>query len=386
VLESVAETPRLKIMMRTKDSTRAAWRALLVALSLAALFSCQKSVPSQTNNSNASALPPVVATVNGRPIQTRLYEMYLRNGQEALGIDPTSEEGRRKLELLKEGIVSELIDRTLIAQEAERRGLSIPPEKLSEAERKAIAQFGGDEKYDKYLNEHNLTRAEYAEVVKTEIYGGLMREELSKGLKVSDEEVKAYYEAHSTDADMQQPERVKASHILIAARPNLIKQEIEREKGLTGEALDRAVREEMERRRGRAEELRRKASSGADFAALAKENSDDPSSREQGGDLGSFTRDSHPRAFDEAAFALRPGTVSSVVQTDFGFHVIKVSAHEPARARTLQEAKEEISQRLKAQREAVELTDFLKQTRRRATVRISEPFRFGKLKDEFPAM
>jgi parvulin-like peptidyl-prolyl isomerase len=373
-------------MMRSKDHTRAAWRALLFGLSLAAVVSCQKSAPSQTGNANASGLPAVVATVNGRPIQTRLYEMYLKNGQEALGIDPTSEEGRRKLELLKEGIVSELIDRTLLAQEAERRGLSITPEKLSEAERKTIAQFGGEEKYDKYLNEHHLTRAEYADVVKTEIYGGLMREELSKGLTVSDEEVKAYYEAHRNDTDMQQAERVKASHILIAARPNLIKQEIEREKGLTGEALNRAVREEMERRRARAEELRRKASAGADFATLAKENSDDPSSREQGGDLGSFTRDSHPRAFDEAAFALRPGTVSGVVQTDFGYHVIKVSSHEPARSRTLQEATEEISQRLKAQREAVKLTDFLKETRRRATVRISEPFRFGKLKDEFPAM
>lgn len=384
MLESF-QLSRPRIMMRTKDSTSAPWRALLLALLLASLIACQRSAPSQTN-ANASALPPVVATVNGRAIQSRLYEMYLRNGQEALGIDPTSEEGRRKLELLKEGIVSELIDRTLIAQEAERRGLAIAPEKLADAERKTIAQFGGDEKYDKYLAQHRLTRDEYRDVIKTEIYGGLMREELSKGLTVSGEEVKAYYLAHRTDPDMQQPERVKASHILIAARPNLIKQDVEREKGLSGEALNRAVREEMERRRTRAEELRRKAAGGADFATLARENSDDPSSREQGGDLGSFTRDSHPRAFDDAAFALKPGTVSGVVQTDFGYHVIKLFSHEPARAKTLQEATEEITQRLKAQREAVELTNFLRETRRKATVRINEPFRFGKLKDEFTAM
>lgn len=359
---------------------------LLLALSLAALVSCRESAPSQTANANNSSLPPVVATANGRPIQTRLYEMYLKNGQEALGIDLTSEEGRSKLEQLKEGIVSELIDRTLIAQEAERRGLVIAPEKLSEAERKTVAQFGGDEKYEKYLKEHRLTREEYREVIKTEIYGGLLRDELSKGVNVSDEDVKTYYEAHRTDPDMQLPERVKASHILIAARPNLIRQEIEREKKLTGDALNAAVREEMERRRARAEELRRKAAGGADFAALAKENSDDPSSREQGGDLGLFTRDSHPRAFDDAAFALKPGSVSVVVQTDFGYHIIKVFAHEPARAKTLQETAQEIGQRLKNQREAVKLTDFLKETRRRANVRINEPFRFGKLKDEFPAM
>jgi parvulin-like peptidyl-prolyl isomerase len=385
MLEFLAEASPTENHMRIKETTRALSRALLLALLSAAVIACQQSAPSQTN-ANSQAPPAVVATVNGRAIQTRLYEMYLRNGQEALGLDPTSEEGRRKLELLKEGIVSELIDRTLIAQEAERRGLAIAPEKLSDAERKTIAQFGGDEKYDKYLHENRLTREEYRDVIRTELYGGLMREELSKGLTVSGEEVKAYYEAHRTDPDMQQPERVKASHILIAARPNLIKQEIERDKGLTGEALNRAVREELERRRARAEELRRKASGGADFAALARENSEDPSSREQGGDLGSFTRDSHPRAFDDAAFALKPGSVSSVVQTDFGYHVIKVFSHEAARAKTLQETTEEITQRLKAQREAVELTNFLRETRRKATVRISDPFRFGKLKDEFPAM
>jgi parvulin-like peptidyl-prolyl isomerase len=372
-------------MMRDKDRTGAVWLMLALLLSVA-LVSCQKSTPSQTGNGTDSGLPPVVATVNGRPIQTRLYEMYLKNGREALGIDVGTEEGRRKLELLKEGIVSELIDRTLIQQEAERRGLVIAPEKLAEAERKTIAQFGGDQKYDDYLKEHRLTREEYRETVKTEIYGELMRAELSKAVAVSDTEIKTYYEAHSRDQDMQQPERVAASHILIAARPNLIKQEIEREKSLTGDALTKAVREEMERRRARAEELRRKAMFGGDFAALAKESSDDPASRESGGELGVFTRNSHPRAFDDAAFALRPGTISGVVQTDFGFHVIKVSSHELARAKTLQEATPEISERLKAQREALKLTDFLKETRGRATVRINEPFRFGKLRDEFPPM
>jgi parvulin-like peptidyl-prolyl isomerase len=365
--------------------TRIVWRIFALVLSMA-LISCQKSTPSQISYSTDSGLPPVVATVNARPIQTKLYEMYLKNGREALGLELDKEEGRRKYDQLKEGIVEELIDRTLIAQEAERRALVITPEKLAEAERRTIAQFGGDKKYDEYLTEHRLTRDEYRETIKTEIYGELMRAELSKGINASDEEVKAYYNAHLKDQDMQQPERVAASHILIAARPNLIKQELERDKSLAGDALTKGVREEMERRRERAEALRRQATGGADFAALARQSSDDPSSRERGGDLGTFTRDSHPRAFDDAAFALKPGTVSAVVQTDFGYHVIKVSSHEPARPMTLEEATPQIRQRLEAQREAAQLTDWLKETRRQATIRINEPFRFGKLRDEFPPM
>lgn len=360
---------------------------LAAALALTvALAACQNSAPSQTGNTTASGLPAIVATIEGRPVYTKLYEMYLKNGREALGIDAGSEEGRRTLEQLKEGIVSELIDRTLIMQEAERRGLAIAPDKMAEAERKNVAQFGGEQKYDEYLSAHHLTRDEYREVLKLELYGAMLRAELSKGISVTDAEVKAYYDAHRNDADMQQPERVTASHILVAARPNLIKQELENEKKLAGDALARAVREEMERRRARAEELRRKASGGADFAALARASSDDPSSRERGGDLGTFTRNSHPRAFDDAAFALKPGSISGVVQTDFGFHIIKVSAHEEARPVALSEAEATVRQRLLASREAARLTDWLRDARRRAAIRINEPFRFGKLRDEFPAM
>jgi peptidyl-prolyl cis-trans isomerase C len=348
---------------------------------------CASDTPSssQAGNANTAGLPPVVATVNERPISTKFYEMYLQNGRDELGLDPKSEEGRAQIDKLREGIVSELIDRTLIAQEAERRGLRISPEKMAEAEQRTIQQFGGEKKYDAYLTEHRLTRDEYREVIKHEIYGQLMRKELSKGLTVSDEEVRKYYEAHKGEPVFQKPERVTASHILINARPNLISQQLQREKNLSGEALGQAVREEMERRRKVAEDVRGKAAAGGSFAALARQHSEDPSSRERGGDLGTFERNTHTRAFDDAAFALKPGAISAVVQTEYGFHIIKVTTREAARAQTLLEATPAIRSRLLAEREATKLTDSLKELRRKAKVRINEPFRFGALKSEFPS-
>lgn len=361
-----------------------AQKLCVLLLTAALLLSAGCGSTSSQSSNRADTLPPVVATVADRPIATRLYEMYLKNGREELGLDPNTEDGRKKLEQLREGIVSELIDRTLVAQEAERRGLSIPTEQMAKAEQRAIEEFGGDQKYDIYLGAHKLTRDEYREVIKMEIYGGLLRQDLSKGLNVSDEEIQKYYEAHKTDQPFQLPERVTASHILIAARPNVISQQLQQEKNLTGDELKTATNAEMAKRRKMAEELRRKAASGADFAALARQSSEDPSSRDKGGDLGTFPRDTHTRAFDTAAFAVKPGSLSEVVQSDFGYHIIKVKAHEQARAMTLVEARDEVRNRLMGEREAGRLTDWLKEARHKTKIHVNEPFRLGALKTEFP--
>lgn len=356
------------------------------ALALACVLALGACAGGGRESGAGGELPPVVATVNGHEIPTKLYEMYVKNGREALGLSDATEEGRRKLELLREGVVSELIDRALIAQEAERRGLRIEPEKLAEAERQAITQLGGEQKFGEYLKENRLTREEYREVVKSQVAAEMLRAALRGDVKVSDEEVRAFYEAHRDDADFQKPERVRASHILVSARPNIIAEELGTGKGLKGEALEAAVREEMARRRARAEELRRRAAApGADFAALARENSDDPGTRAQGGDLGFFKRDTHTRAFDEAAFALKQGEVSRVIETEYGFHIIKLVEREPSGALALEEAAPEIRRRLLAQREAQRLNDWLRDARRQANIRINEPFRFGKLKEGFKA-
>jgi foldase protein PrsA len=371
----------MQLSVRRNNRLRSATTLAVCAM----VTGCTTKAPPQTNLNAVSALPPVVAIVNGRSIPTKLYEMYLRSGTEALEIDPESEDGRRKLDELREGIVSELIDRAIIRQHAEQRGLLITADQLAEAERRAIAELGGEQQYDTYLKEHRLSRDEYRETIKSEIYGEMMRRELNSGLSVSDKEIKTYYVAHESDSELRLPERVTASHILLAARPNLITQRLQSEKNLSGEALASAVREEMDRLRQRAVELRRKATSGVNFAALARESSDDPATRERGGDLGTFVRNTHARAFDDAAFALKPDSISDVVQTEFGFHIIKVSKREPGRRQTLAEATPEIRRRLLGKLEADKLTAWLKEARRKATVRINEPFRFGALKTEFPA-
>lgn len=360
-----------------KNSTR-------LTAGLLCLIVCGCGGKSAQNQATANkSFNQPIATVNGHPILAKTYEMYLKNGRDALGLDDKSEEGRRQLDQLREGIVSELIDRSLIRDETERRGLTITAESLTSAERKTIAEMGGEQQYDSYLMAHGFSRDEYREIIKSEIYGELLRNELNKDLSVSDAEVRRYYFEHQRDAEFQQPERVTAAHILVAARPTLITQRLQNEKNLSGEALAVAVREEMERLRLRAQELRRKAARGADFAALARESSDDAGTRDRGGDLGAFPRQSHAPAFDDAAFSMKVGQISDVVQTDFGFHVIKKTKHEAARTQTFAEAAPEIRGLLHRKLEAQKLTDWLKEARTKATVHIEEQYRFGALRSKF---
>jgi parvulin-like peptidyl-prolyl isomerase len=363
-------------------------RAALITFALCAtLASCAKHADqSSTNNSNGATSGAVVATVNGRAIPAKLYEMFLRNGREALGIDEATPEGRRALEDLREWIVSDLIDRALVAEDAERRGLRVTSDALEERERRETTQRGGDEKFKSFLNDHGLTREEYRAVLRDQVYGEMLTDEAAKNVSVSDEEVKKYYDAHKNDPALQQPERVSAAHILVAARPTVIAEQLRAEKHLAGDALAAAVSAEVARRKGKAEDLRRRAAAGADFARLARENSDDAATRDRGGDLGSFARNSHTRAFDDAAFALKVGEVSQVVETEFGFHVIKLNAREQGRAITLSEAAPEIRKQLLAAKQTQLLKDWLAEARRTAQVRVSESYRFGALKDQYPAM
>ncbi|HYO99105.1 MAG TPA: peptidylprolyl isomerase [Pyrinomonadaceae bacterium] len=371
----------------TRRPARKSIAALMLALLLLSVACAKKDTAAPTTTAATTNAPgEVIAMVNDRPVSRKLYEMFLRNGSEALGINPAKEEDRGKLEELREGIMSELVDRALIAQEAERRGLQATPERLAETESREITKLGGEVQFAAYLREHGLARDEYRASVRDMLSGELMTEEAARQATVSDAEIKTYYEAHRKDDFLQLPERITASHILINARPQTISQELQREQGLTGDLLARAVRGELENRRAQAEDVRRNAiQSHASFASLAQQYSDDQATRERGGDLGTFARGAHTRAFDDAAFALKAGEVSEVIETEYGYHVIKLHGREAARAVSLAEAAPEIRRRLVAQKQAALLAGWLKEARGRADVRIKEAYRFGALKTEFPA-
>lgn len=311
-------------------------------------------------------------TVNGEVIARRLVDTFLRNGQEALEINPATDEGRERLTRLRAGVLDELIERALIAQEVRRRGLEPTEADLDAAEKPMRSLSVTEERYQTFLRQNGFTRQEYRDVVlRAAACGQILTGVLTRDLAVSDAEVSAYYEAHRADADLQWPERVTGAHILLNAQPGVLNTRLERERGLApgGPGLAAAVTAETARIGARAEEIRAAAAApGADFAALAAKYSEDPGTREQGGSLGTFARGVHPLGLDDAFFALPVGEVGPVVRTDFGFHVIRTLDHRPAGARTLAEATPQIRARLLAGKQAERLRDWLQTARAGARI------------------
>ena len=168
----------------------------------------------------------------------------------------------------------------------------------------------------------------------------LLRQELSK-INVTDQDVKSYYDANQ-DA-FKQPEMVRARHILIKADKT-------------------ASDEEKNKAKEKAEGLLKRIKDGEDFAKLAKEYSDDTGSKSNGGDLGFFAKGKMVKPFEDAAFALKPGEVSGVIQTDFGFHIIKVEEKKAAGIVPFEEAKEKVKSQLLDMLMKQRAKDFVGQT------------------------
>ena len=168
-------------------------------------------------------------------------------------------------------------------------------------------------------------------------------------IAVSEEDVKQYYKANEQKFFI--PEQVKARHILIKVPF-----------GTTGEARKKG--------REKAEAMIEWLKRGESFERLAEKNSEDPDSAKKGGDLGYFARGRMPKPFEEAAFSLKPGQISGIVETDFGYHVISVEDRREARTRLFEEVKDSIGKQLTDELTKSKLEEFLKQASQEAGLEI----------------
>ncbi|NOY85683.1 MAG: peptidylprolyl isomerase [Deltaproteobacteria bacterium] len=263
----------------------------------------------------------VAALVNGDPIPLSAVETAVRNT--AIGMSGGENVSTEALmNQLGPRILDQLVSGELLYQEATKEGFKASKEKVDESFNKLAGQFPTRDQFNAEMVKRGFTEDSLKTNIKKQLtIQGFLNKTIISGIAVTDDEAKKNYD--SNPDSFRKDEQVKASHILI----NVAKDASEKEKG---KAL------------ARAREIAKKArEKGADFAALARENSEGPSGP-SGGDLGYFGRGRMVKPFEEAVFGMKVGEVSDPVLTQFGYHVIKLTDRKEARIVPFEEVKGKI--------------------------------------------
>ncbi|MEA4882204.1 MAG: peptidylprolyl isomerase [Clostridia bacterium] len=206
-------------------------------------------------------------------------------------------------------ILNQMIDEKLIQQAAKEAKVSVKPEEVDEEVQKLRKEIGPS--FDSMLAQYGMTEAD----LRTNLDMNLLVFKLStKDVTVTDEEMQKYFDEHKSDYD--EPEQVKASHILV---------ETESE----------------------AKEIQKRLSAGEEFASIATEKSLDPGSAAEGGDLGFFPRGRMTAEFEKVAFSMAPGQTSNPVKSEFGYHIIRVTDRKAAHEATFEEVKDDVERQIK---------------------------------------
>jgi peptidyl-prolyl cis-trans isomerase C len=247
-------------------------------------------------------------------------------------------------------LLDQLIGFKLLAQESAARKATVTDAELEKRLDQIRSQFPSEEVFQQQLKQRQLTLEKLRSDTRANMQITAMLEaELGVQTAVTPEQVNDFYVKNP--AAFQQGERVKASHILIRVQANA--EAAEREKALA-----------------KATAILADVKAGKDFAALAKEHSDDPGSKASGGDLGYFQRGQMVPPFEQAAFALKPGEISDVVTTQFGYHVIKLTERKDASTVPFEQVKPRVVDYLTNEKKQQRVNAFIEEAKKRAKIEV----------------
>ncbi|MBC8176205.1 MAG: peptidylprolyl isomerase [Deltaproteobacteria bacterium] len=248
---------------------------------------------------------------------------------------------------LNKGVLEQLIGTALLYQKSKKEGIKVDQKAVDERLEQWKKQFPNEEAYKKAMSTANLSVPQMKEdITKGMTIEKFIVERFVDKTTVPENEIKAYYESRLNL--FKQPEQVKASHILIKLEPKA--KESEKKDAL------KKIRD-----------VQKKQIKGDDFAKLAKEYSQGPSNA-KGGDLGYFKRGQMVPAFEKVAFKLKPGEVSDIVKTRFGYHLIKVVDKKPESTVPYEEIKDRLGQYLKQEKVQKEIKQLVEKLRKKAKV------------------
>lgn len=258
----------------------------------------------------------------------------------------------------KEKVVKELIVKALLESEIEKRGIKVTDEDIKEEMKSIIDKVGSKEELNDLLKQRGVSNSEFTEDLKTQIKVKKLITTLSN-IKISDSDAKKYYNANINQ--FKHPEQVRASHILISSDVlQLIKDIKAKNKNISTEDLNAKIEKIQAEQKAKAEEILKEVKANPDnFEKIASQKSDDKISGKQGGELGFFSKEKMVPEFSKAAFAMKPNTISeTLIKTNYGYHIIKVTDRMEAGTTPYEKVKDEIKFYLETQEQIKVLKSF----------------------------
>jgi peptidyl-prolyl cis-trans isomerase C len=247
----------------------------------------------------------------------------------------------------KKMVLENLIDMQLLYQESVRKGMVVDDAQVNEQFDRMKQQYPNEQAFKEGLAEEKITEDTVKSKIKmTMAVHEFVGKEFGGNLNITEADAKAFYDQHPEY--FTQPESIRASEIVIKVDPK----------------ADAAKKEEA---RKKLEDIQKRVQKGENFAVLAKEFSQSASAA-QGGDLGVIPRGRMPKAFDDAAFSMKPGEVSGIVEIDLGFQLIKVQEKTPEKVVPFKDVEERIQQHLKDQKVKQRVDEYLKELKKTAKI------------------
>jgi len=248
----------------------------------------------------------------------------------------------------QEAALEQLTSAELLYQEATKQEPKDLEQQIADKIAQNRAKFSSDADFEKALKGVDMTMKDMQLFTRKDIViSNFIEKQYADKIKISDVEAKKFYDDNQ-EKYFKKPESARASHILIGVD-------------------EKASPEERKKAKEKAEALLKRVKAGEDFAKLAKSDSTCPSAS-QGGDLGSFGRGQMVAPFEKATFALKPGEVSDVVETQFGYHIIKLTEKQEAAAEKFDSVKAKIVEFLKREKTQKEVLDLVATLRSSAKI------------------
>jgi peptidyl-prolyl cis-trans isomerase C len=324
-------------------------RILFVFVLASAMVSA--SFAAEDQKAEKSPEKEYVAVVNGEKITKKSLDQKLAYVQSRY-----ASQGRRlqpqQLADVQKDIVERMVEKELLYQESKDLGITIEDEKVKGRLQQFQDKFPNKEKYQQQLDQLGYTE----EMIRREIRENmaiqqLIEQEIASGIEVTDEDLQSYYDDNADQ--FTTPAKVKARHILVK----------------TDKQADAA---DTEAAREKIEAIQKRVAEGEEFAEVAKEESECPSS-DKGGDLGFFSKGRMVPPFEDAAFSMEPGEVSDIVETRFGYHLIKVEDKKEASQKSYEEVKENLRKQLENEKVKEAIGEYVAKLREDAEIEMNLP-------------